>query len=486
MMAMSNVAEVIAGGFPLSASTSSLISSLHTQFSTSSYAEFRKRTWFLQKKSSLAVVARQVHERPSRRRIAAASGSYYNRGVAGGLETDELVSNYGGREGMPPLADWEEYTTNAGGMEEYPEAKIKVVGVGGGGSNAVNRMMESEIQGVEFWIVNTDAQALSMSSLPPTNRLQIGQKLTRGLGAGGNPEIGQSAAEESMGIVEEAMRGADMVFVTAGMGGGTGSGAAPIIAGIAKQLGILTVGIVTMPFRFEGRRRSVQAQEAIAALRNNVDTMITIPNDKLLTAVTQSTPVKEAFNLADDILRQGVRGISDIITVPGLVNVDFADVRAIMANAGSSLMGIGTATGKSRARDAALAAIQSPLLDVGIERATGIVWNITGGKDMTLFEVNAAAEVIYELVDPNANLIFGAVVDDSLHDQISITLIATGFQPQEESDLPNLKRSSQMLEGQFGYGARPSIVSPTSNTNGTSGVDIPSFLKKRSQSRYSR
>jgi hypothetical protein len=214
MMAMSTVAEIIAGGFPLSASTSLLISSLHTQFSTSSYAEFRKRTWFLPKKSSLVVVARQVHERPSRRRIAADSGSYYNRGVAGGLETDELVSNYGGGEGMPPLADWEEYTANAGGMEEYPEAKIKVVGVGGGGSNAVNRMMESEMRGVEFWIVNTDAQALSMSSLPPTNRLQIGQKLTRGLGAGGNPEIGQSAAEESMGIVEEAMCGADMVFVT--------------------------------------------------------------------------------------------------------------------------------------------------------------------------------------------------------------------------------------------------------------------------------
>ncbi|CAK9869306.1 unnamed protein product [Sphagnum jensenii] len=215
---------------------------------------------------------------------------------------------------MLPLADWEEYTANAGGMEEYPEAKIKVVGVGGGASNAVNRMMESEMQGLEFWIVNTDAQALSMSSLPPTNRLQIGQKLTRGLGAGGNPEIGQSAAEESMGIVEEAMRGADMV----GMGGGIGSGAAPIIAGTAKQLGILTVGIVTMPFRFEGQRHSVQAHEAIAALRNNVDTMITISNDKLLIAITQSTPIKEAFNLADDILRQGVRGISDIITASQL------------------------------------------------------------------------------------------------------------------------------------------------------------------------
>uniref|UniRef100_A0A7I4A5Q1 Uncharacterized protein n=1 Tax=Physcomitrium patens TaxID=3218 RepID=A0A7I4A5Q1_PHYPA len=327
----------------------------------------------------------------------------------------------------------------------YNEAKIKVIGVGGGGSNAVNRMLESEMQGVEFWIVNTDAQAMALSPVPAQNRLQIGQKLTRGLGAGGNPEIGCSAAEESKAMVEEALRGADMVFVTAGMGGGTGSGAAPIIAGVAKQLGILTVGIVTTPFAFEGRRRAVQAHEGIAALKNNVDTLITIPNNKLLTAVAQSTPVTEAFNLADDILRQGVRGISDIITVPGLVNVDFADVRAIMANAGSSLMGIGTATGKSRAREAALSAIQSPLLDVGIERATGIVWNITGGSDMTLFEVNAAAEVIYDLVDPNANLIFGAVVDEALHGQVSITLIATGFSSQDEPDARSMQVSCLSL-----------------------------------------
>ncbi|MCO5599715.1 hypothetical protein L7F22_053820 [Adiantum nelumboides] len=228
----------------------------------------------------------------------------------------------------------------------YKEAKIKVIGVGGGGSNAVNRMLESDMQGVEFWIVNTDLQALRMSNLPVDNRLQIGAQLTRGLGAGGNPEIGSNAAEESRAVVEEAVRGADMVFVTAGMGGGTGSGAAPVIAGVAKSLGILTVGIVTTPFSFEGRRRSLQAQEGIASLRYNVDTLITIPNDKLLTAVSQSTPVTEAFQLADDILRQGVKGISDIITVPGLVNVDFADVRAIMADAGSSLMGIGTGSGK--------------------------------------------------------------------------------------------------------------------------------------------
>ncbi|KAJ7563863.1 hypothetical protein O6H91_03G128700 [Diphasiastrum complanatum] len=369
--------------------------------------------------------------------------------------------------------------------ESYNEAKIKVIGVGGGGSNAVNRMVQSEMKGVEFWIVNTDAQAMAMSPVLPGNRLQIGQKLTRGLGAGGNPEIGMSAAEESRSLVEEALQGADMVFVTAGMGGGTGSGAAPVIAGVAKSLGILTVGIVTTPFSFEGRRRAVQAREGIASLRNNVDTLITIPNDKLLTAVSQSTPVTEAFNLADDILRQGVRGISDIITVPGLVNVDFADVRAIMADAGSSLMGIGTATGKSRARDAALNAIQSPLLDIGIERATGIVWNITGGSNMTLFEVNAAAEVIYDLVDPNANLIFGAVVDDSANDQVSITLIATGFRGQEDAEFQTSRQSTQAGEEESspGTGRRPSLVSSSNSTNGAI-VDIPNFLKKRGRSRF--
>ncbi|XP_020885463.1 cell division protein FtsZ homolog 2-1, chloroplastic isoform X2 [Arabidopsis lyrata subsp. lyrata] len=315
----------------------------------------------------------------------------------------------------PVTEDFEEPSAPS----NYNEARIKVIGVGGGGSNAVNRMIESEMSGVEFWIVNTDIQAMRMSPVLPDNRLQIGKELTRGLGAGGNPEIGMNAARESKEVIEEALYGSDMVFVTAGMGGGTGTGAAPVIAGIAKAMGILTVGIATTPFSFEGRRRTVQAQEGLASLRDNVDTLIVIPNDKLLTAVSQSTPVTEAFNLADDILRQGVRGISDIITIPGLVNVDFADVRAIMANAGSSLMGIGTATGKSRARDAALNAIQSPLLDIGIERATGIVWNITGGSDLTLFEVNAAAEVIYDLVDPTANLIFGAVVDPALSGQVS-------------------------------------------------------------------
>ncbi|CAE6076023.1 unnamed protein product [Arabidopsis arenosa] len=376
---------------------------------------------------------------------------------------------------VPITEDLDELST----PNTYNEARIKVIGVGGGGSNAVNRMIESEMIGVEFWIVNTDIQAMRMSPVFPDNRLQIGKELTRGLGAGGNPEIGMNAATESKEAIQEALYGSDMVFVTAGMGGGTGTGGAPIIAGVAKAMGILTVGIVTTPFSFEGRRRAVQAQEGIAALRDNVDTLIVIPNDKLLAAVSQSTPVTEAFNLADDILRQGVRGISDIITIPGLVNVDFADVRAIMANAGSSLMGIGTATGKTRARDAALNAIQSPLLDIGIERATGIVWNITGGSDLTLFEVNAAAEVIYDLVDPTANLIFGAVVDPSYSGQISITLIATGFKRQEEGEGRPLQATQ--ADASMGATRRPS----SSFTEGSS-IEIPEFLKKKGRSRYPR
>ncbi|KAK1437056.1 hypothetical protein QVD17_02841 [Tagetes erecta] len=358
----------------------------------------------------------------------------------------------------------------------YNEAKIKVIGVGGGGSNAVNRMIESEMKGVEFWIVNTDVQAMRMSPVFPEQRLQIGQELTRGLGAGGNPDVGMNAAKESRESIEEAVYGSDMVFVTAGMGGGTGTGGAPVIAGVAKSMGILTVGIVTTPFSFEGRKRAVQAQEGIVSLRENVDTLIVIPNDKLLTAVSPSTPVTEAFNLADDILRQGVRGISDIITIPGMVNVDFADVRAIMANAGSSLLGIGTATGKTRARDAALNAIQSPLLDIGIERATGIVWNITGGSDLTLFEVNAAAEVIYDLVDPSANLIFGAVIDPSISGQVSITLIATGFKAQEESDGRPQGGQAEVIG--------MNRVSPAFTEGGS--VEIPEFLRKKGRSRYPR
>ncbi|XP_011000928.1 PREDICTED: cell division protein FtsZ homolog 2-2, chloroplastic-like isoform X4 [Populus euphratica] len=363
-------------------------------------------------------------------------------------------------------------------MSNYNEAKIKVIGVGGGGSNAVNRMIESSLTGVDFWIMNTDIQAMKMSPVLLKNRLQVGKELTRGLGAGGNPDVGMNAANESKAAIEEALYGADMVFITAGMGGGTGTGGAPVIASVAKSMGILTVGIVTTPFSFEGRRRAVQAQEGIAALRNNVDTLIVIPNDKLLTAVSLSTPVTEAFNLADDILWQGVRGISDIITVPGLVNVDFADVRAIMKDAGSSLLGIGTATaGKARARDAALNAIQSPLLDIGIERATGIVWNITGGTDLTLFEVNAAAEVIYDLVDPSANLIFGAVIDPSLTGQVNITLIATGFSRRDEGEGKGTQRAHGDVS--LGINRRPSYAEGGS-------VEIPEFLRKKGRSLFPR
>mmetsp|Transcript_44749 Transcript_44749/g.91330 ORF Transcript_44749/g.91330 Transcript_44749/m.91330 type:complete len:412 (-) Transcript_44749:4250-5485(-) len=306
---------------------------------------------------------------------------------------------------------------------------IKVIGVGGGGGNAVNRMVGG-VDGVEFWSINTDAQALSRSLAP--NTCNIGAKLTRGLGAGGNPEIGRKAAEESRDLIGEAVSAGDLVFVTAGMGGGTGSGAAPVVAEVAKEMGCLTVGVVTKPFAFEGRRRMQQATDAIANLRDRVDTLIVVSNDKLLQIVPDNTPLQDAFSVADDILRQGVVGISEIIVRPGLINVDFADVRSVMADAGSALMGIGTGSGKTRAQDAAVAAISSPLLDFPIERAKGIVFNITGGHDMTLHEINSAAEVIYEAVDPNANIIFGALVDDNMENEISITVVATGFtQPGE-------------------------------------------------------
>ena len=375
-------------------------------------------------------------------------------------------------------------------------ATIKVVGVGGGGSNAVNRMVDADMSGVEFWIVNTDAQALQTAAADPRNHLQIGAELTRGLGAGGNPEIGQKAAEESRAAIEQSLTGSDMVFVTAGMGGGTGSGAAPVVAQVAKSAGILTVGIVTMPFKFEGRQRYNQALEAVERLRQNVDTLIVIPNDRLLAAVDAALPVQDAFLLADDILRQGVRGITDIITLPGLINVDFADVRAVMADAGSSLMGIGRASGKNRAREAAEAAISSPLLDLGIDRATGIVWNITGGDDLTLHEVNEAAEVIYDLVDPSALIIFGAVVKDgnrATDGEVSITLIATGFSPSAGTGQGAAPAARQVNGNGDSNGRQPIMGWKQEATNGANGRNgsaptaeepvsrggIPSFLRRR-------
>ncbi len=304
-------------------------------------------------------------------------------------------------------------------------AVIKVVGVGGGGTNAVNRMIDAGLKNVEFIAINTDAQALLMCDADV--KLHIGAKVTRGLGAGANPEVGRAAAEESRDEIREVLAGADMVFVTAGKGGGTGTGAAPIVAELARELGALTVGIVTRPFTFEGRKRSSQAEIGIEALATKVDSLIVIPNDRLLEMVERKTSILEAFKVADDVLRQGVQGITDLITMPGLINLDFADVRTVMRNAGSSLMGIGVASGENRGVEAAKNAISSPLLETSIEGATGILLNISGGPDIGLFEVNEAAEVIASAADTDANVIFGAVIDESLSDQMRVTVIATGF-----------------------------------------------------------
>jgi len=304
-------------------------------------------------------------------------------------------------------------------------AVIKVVGVGGGGTNAVNRMVDARLTGVEFIAVNTDAQALMMSDADM--KLHIGSAATRGLGAGADPAVGLAAAQESRDELKESLKGADMVFVTAGEGGGTGTGAAPIVAELARELGALTVGVVTKPFAFEGRKRSQQSELGIDNLRDRVDTLIVIENDRLLQVVEKKTSVVDAFRMADDILRQGVQGITDLITVPGLVNLDFADVRTIMREAGSALMGIGTASGENRAAEAARAAVSSPLLETTIEGATGILLNITGGPEIGLFEVNEAAEVVTSAADQNANVIFGAVIDDAMGENVRVTVIATGF-----------------------------------------------------------
>jgi cell division protein FtsZ len=306
-------------------------------------------------------------------------------------------------------------------------ALIKVVGVGGGGSNAVNRMVDAGLGGCEFIAVNTDAQALLM--VDSDVKMPIGSDVTRGLGAGADPTVGRGAAEESRDELKEALKGADMVFVTAGEGGGTGTGAAPIVAKLAQEIGALTVGVVTKPFSFEGRRRAEIASRGVDELREEVDTLIVIENDRLLQVVEKRTSILDAFTLADDVLRQGVQGITDLITIPGLVNLDFADVRTIMNEAGSALMGIGTASGENRATEAARSAVSSPLLESSIEGATGILLNVTGAPDIGLFEVNEAAQVVTSAADQNANVIFGAVIDESLKDEVRVTVIATGFGP---------------------------------------------------------
>ena len=319
------------------------------------------------------------------------------------------------------------------GEPEKENSIIKVIGVGGGGNNAVNRMIDAGVSGVEFIAVNTDRQALLLSKA--ASKIQIGEKITRGLGAGANPDIGAQAAEESKTEIAEALRGADMVFVTAGMGGGTGTGAAPIVAAAAKEMGILTIGVVTKPFTFEGKKRLSQAERGIESLKGKVDTLVVIPNDKLLQVIDRKTSIVEAFKMADDVLRQGVQGISDLIAIPGLVNLDFADVKTIMLNTGMAHMGIGRASGENRAEDAAKQAIQSPLLETSIEGARGVIINITGGEDLGLHEVNTAAELIQRSVDPEANIIFGTVDNDNMGEDISITIIATGLERSGESDV---------------------------------------------------
>lgn len=342
-------------------------------------------------------------------------------------------------------------------------AVIKVVGVGGGGTNAINRMIESGLKGVEFIAINTDAQQLAMSQAD--YKVHIGEKLTRGLGAGSNPEIGAQAAEESRDKIREVLQGADMVFITAGKGGGTGTGAAPIIAEIAKEeIGALTVGVVTRPFSFEGRRRAIQAEEGIKKLKEKVDTLIVIPNDNLLAVSDKKTKILDAFKMADDVLRQGVQGITDLITVPGLINLDFADVKAIMKDAGSALMGIGVASGDNRAVQAAELAITSPLLEESIDGAKGILLNISGGPDLGLYEVNEAAEIISKAAHPDANIIFGAVIDESLGDQVKVTVIAAGFEKDKDTRI--------QLEAEGRLPSKPSLadLEPPS-------FDLPDFLK---------
>ncbi|WP_064093789.1 cell division protein FtsZ [Rossellomorea aquimaris] len=373
-------------------------------------------------------------------------------------------------------------------------ATIKVIGVGGGGNNAVNRMIEHGVQGVEFIAVNTDAQALNLSKAEI--KMQIGGKLTRGLGAGANPEVGKKAAEESKEQIEEALRGADMVFVTAGMGGGTGTGAAPVIAQIAREIGALTVGVVTRPFTFEGRKRSNQASGGIAAMKEGVDTLIVIPNDRLLEIVDKSTPMLEAFREADNVLRQGVQGISDLIAVPGLINLDFADVKTIMSNKGSALMGIGAASGENRASEAAKKAISSPLLETSIDGAQGVLMNITGGTNLSLYEVQEAADIVASASDQEVNMIFGSVINEDLKDDIVVTVIATGFNeevlqaPKQTrptfggmNPTPNPNQAVKREQPKREETQQQEPVRSSSHQGAEETLDIPTFLRNRNRRR---
>ena len=354
-------------------------------------------------------------------------------------------------------------------MEQF--AQIKVIGVGGGGNNAVNRMITAGLRGVEFISINTDKQALFLSKA--NTKIQIGDKITKGLGAGANPEIGEKAANESKDEIAQAVKGADMVFVTAGMGGGTGTGGAPVVAQIAKEMGILTVGVVTKPFMFEGRKRMQYAEHGIENLKNVVDTLVTIPNDRLLQVAEKKTSIIDAFKMADDVLRQGVQGISDLIAVPGLINLDFADVKTIMLNTGIAHMGIGRASGDGRAEEAARQAIQSPLLETSIEGARGVLLNITGGADLGLFEVNLAAELVQKSADPDANIIVGAVIDENLKDEMLITVIATGFE-----NGPVIRKIDKIAEKPSPRAEQPVIKRPSAGEVSDDELEIPTFLRK--------
>jgi cell division protein FtsZ len=356
-------------------------------------------------------------------------------------------------------------------------ARIKVLGVGGGGSNAVNRMIEEGLRGVEFTAINTDAQALMLSNAP--NRVRIGDKLTKGLGSGGDANIGAKAAEESSDELYEVISGADMVFITAGMGGGTGTGSAPVIARLARETGALTIGVVTKPFSFEGSRRRTVADDGISKLKEHVDTLIAIPNDRLLEIVDKRASIQQAFRVADDVLRQGIQGISELITVPGLINLDFADVRSIMAEGGAALMAIGRGEGENKAVDAAEQAIASALLDVTIDGARGILFNVTGGPDMTLFEVNEAAEIIRKTAHPEVNIIFGAVIDESMDDRIRITVIATGFDSTvQQRPVPARSATIAASKPRVAPRAVPAPEFPTRVLDGEN-LDIPAFLRRR-------
>ncbi|MCJ1764336.1 cell division protein FtsZ [Mammaliicoccus sciuri] len=371
-------------------------------------------------------------------------------------------------------------------------ATLKVIGVGGGGNNAVNRMIDHGMNNVEFISINTDGQALNLSKA--SSKIQIGEKLTRGLGAGANPEIGKKAAEESREQIEDAIQGADMVFVTAGMGGGTGTGAAPVVAKIAKEMGALTVGVVTRPFSFEGRKRQTQAAAGVESMKAAVDTLIVIPNDRLLDIVDKSTPMMEAFKEADNVLRQGVQGISDLIAVSGEVNLDFADVKTIMSNQGSALMGIGVSSGENRAIEAAKKAISSPLLETSIVGAQGVLMNITGGESLSLFEAQEAADIVQDAADEDVNMIFGTVINPELQDELVVTVIATGF-----NDKPSNARkpqgggafggtteepASQREEGES-LGRKASFENKSANES-TDDSDIPSFIRNREDRRSRR